>query len=216
MSQNAYDPKCFSEDHVFDAPGVLGWLTRRRKAAVVGFVRAALCDGRNNAVLDIGCGYGEMLSDLPAERQVGIDINHFALGEARRRNPQGCFAMANVERLPLADSSFDAVICSEVLEHMDDPLPLAREIVRVTRPGGVYCITVPNERVTTLGRLVLGKRPAKSPAHKQAFTPRSVARLFPDAPAMTCVVPYRFLPFVMSTNVVALFRKHELRKDMIL
>ncbi len=207
MPQTPYDPKNYSEDHVFDAPGLLGWLTSRRKAAVIRFIQAGVGELLDGAVLDIGCGYGEMLSELPGTRRVGVDINHPALSEAERRNSAGCFIMANVEQLPLADSSFDAVVCSEVLEHMDDPAPLAREIVRVTRPGGVYCITVPNEYVTTLGRLVLGKRPAKSPAHKQAFTPESVARLFPHPPVMQCVVPYPFLPFILSTNVVALFRK---------
>jgi len=207
MPQTAYDPKSYSEDHVFDAPGLLGWLTSRRKAAVVRYIQVGLGGISDGTVLDIGCGYGEMLSEFPAARLVGVDINHPALSEARRRNPAGCFTMANVERLPIADSRFDAVVCSEVLEHMDDPSPLAREIVRVTRPGGVYCITVPNESVTTLGRLVLGKRPVKSPAHKQSFTPESLARLFPHPAVMQCVVPYPFLPFILSTNIVALFRK---------
>lgn len=207
MSQTAYDPKSYAEDHVFDAPGLLGWLTSRRKAAVVRYIYAEIEGISGGAVLDIGCGYGEMLSEFPATRLVGVDINHPALSEAKRRNPAGCFAMANVERLPIADSSFDAVVCSEVLEHMDDPSSLAREIVRVTRPGGVYCVTVPNESVTTLGRLMLGKRPVKSSAHKQSFTPKSLARLFPHPAVMQCVVPCSFLPFVLSTNIVALFRK---------
>ena len=207
MFQPRYDPKSYNEDHVFDAPGLLGWLTRRRKEAVLRFIQTGIGSRLDGTVLDIGCGYGEMLAELSFVRRVGVDINHPALREAGRRNPTGCFMSADVERLPLADASFDAVICSEVLEHMDDPLLLAREIVRVTRPGGVYCITVPNEAVTTLGRLVLGKRPAKSPAHKQAFTPTSVLRLFPGVPVMQCMVPYPFLPFALATNVVALFRK---------
>lgn len=51
---------------------------------------------------------------------------------------------ANIYQLPYADNSFDAVILSEVLEHLDDDVEALREVYRVLRPNGVVAITVPN------------------------------------------------------------------------
>lgn len=202
----AYDPRSYAEDRVFGAPGLLGWLTGRRKAAVVKLIMDEIGNASEKSILDIGCGYGEMLADVDAKWKTGVDINQDALREAARNNPGALFSVADVEKLPFPDATFDAVICSEVLEHMDDPHPLAREIIRVTKPGGIYCVTVPNERVTTFGRWMLGKHPAKSPAHKQDFSPSSVANLFPAPPLQQRLVPFGFLPFALSTNVVSLFR----------
>jgi SAM-dependent methyltransferase len=49
------------------------------------------------------------------------------------------------KRLPYADESFDAIACWETMEHFNfNPVPFVRELHRVTRKGGVVCITVPN------------------------------------------------------------------------
>jgi ubiquinone/menaquinone biosynthesis C-methylase UbiE len=202
-----YDPRTFVEDHVFEAGGLLGWLTRRRKAAVLELMRAALRRRTAPRVLDIGCGYGDMLAETSAALRVGVDLNPGALARAATCAPGAHFVVSAVERLPFGSETFDGVICSEVLEHLDDPALLAREIVRVTSPGGSYCITVPNEAITTVGRFVLGKRPAKSPAHKQRFTPRTIAALFPHRPLVQRLTPIAVLPFAASTNVVMLFTK---------
>jgi len=46
--------------------------------------------------------------------------------------------------LPFGDESFDAVVCSEVLEHLENPYHLARECARILRDGGTLVITTPN------------------------------------------------------------------------
>jgi SAM-dependent methyltransferase len=205
MADRGYDPRYFEEDHVFDAPGLLGWLTTRRKDGLLRLLHASLPPG--GRVLDVGCGYGDMLAETRSAVRIGIDVNLDALRQAATRAAGARFAMGAVESLPFKSNTFDGVICSEVLEHLDEPATLAQEIVRVTKPNGVYCITVPNEAITTFGRFILGKRPAKSPAHKQQFTPRTIAGLFPSQPEMTIMAPFARLPFAASTNVIALFRK---------
>jgi SAM-dependent methyltransferase len=68
--------------------------------------------------------------------------------EKARRNvgqlPGLLLNRASIYTLPYADGTFDAVIASEILEHLDDDVAGLREIWRVLKPGGVVAITVPN------------------------------------------------------------------------
>lgn len=52
---------------------------------------------------------------------------------------------AMTQRIPYPDGHFDAVFCTEVLEHTLNPLHLLREIHRVTSPRGIYVMTTPNQ-----------------------------------------------------------------------
>lgn len=46
--------------------------------------------------------------------------------------------------LPFPNDDFDLTVCIDVHEHLDDPLPVTRELARVTRPGGTVIVTTPN------------------------------------------------------------------------
>jgi SAM-dependent methyltransferase len=79
-------------------------------------------------LLDVGCG--EMpyrsLFDAHAREIVGMDTWD---------NPRAALRGA-IESIPADEGSFDAVLCIQVLEHVDDPAQGVRELSRVTRPGG--------------------------------------------------------------------------------
>ena len=51
--------------------------------------------------------------------------------------------VGDVQRLDLPDASFDAAVCAEVLEHVDDDAAALAELARVLRPGGLLVVTVP-------------------------------------------------------------------------
>lgn len=55
----------------------------------------------------------------------------------------GVDVVGDVMALPFADGAFDAVSCEEVLEHVPQPLRAARDLRRVTKPGGLIHIAVP-------------------------------------------------------------------------
>lgn len=79
-------------------------------------------------VLDVGCGpkpYYPFFAEHASE-YVGVDVVENPAAELR----------GSVEALPVADASFDVVLCTQVLEHCDDPAQAVRELRRVTAPGG--------------------------------------------------------------------------------
>ena len=79
-------------------------------------------------VLDVGCGQKPYLPFFApsALEYVGIDSVENPAAEVQ----------GSIEDLPFADDSFDVVVCTQVLEHCDDPALAVSELHRVTRPGG--------------------------------------------------------------------------------
>ncbi len=97
-------------------------------------------------VLDIGCGDGSASGAWLAHRcnsYVGVDVSQEAVDSARARGLDAQ-TIDDAGDLPFPAESFDAAICTEVLEHLFDPLGALEEIVRVLRPGGTVVVTVPN------------------------------------------------------------------------
>lgn len=106
-------------------------------------------------ILDAGCGEGFFCSKLrdvlPSAVITGCDGADEALDIARRMNPDMTFEQANLYELPYSDNQFDLIICSEVLEHLNDPEKAFKELCRV---GKNILITVPHEPWFRLGNLV--------------------------------------------------------------
>jgi SAM-dependent methyltransferase len=97
-------------------------------------------------VLEVGCGAGNILEQIHGARLFGVDLSHALLDKARARlGTRAALHEAFAESLPFAASSFDRVYCSEVLEHVVDPLAVLREMRRVLRPNGRAVISFPNE-----------------------------------------------------------------------
>ena len=79
-------------------------------------------------ILDVGCGvkpYYPFFEAVAAE-YVGVDPVENPAADLR----------GSVEELPVADGSFDVILCNQVLEHANDPAAAVRELRRVTSPGG--------------------------------------------------------------------------------
>jgi len=137
---------------------VLGhWNMTRKNLITIDTLAAAVPSSGKGAVLDVGCAYGNMLLMLNAKmgkpadvKMIGIDLHSDAIEYAKAfarvvpgyRNCEYQVADLSVG-LPFEDGMFDAVNLGDVLEHMVQPAATVRELMRVTRPGGLILISTP-------------------------------------------------------------------------
>ncbi|HEY2689387.1 MAG TPA: class I SAM-dependent methyltransferase [Streptosporangiaceae bacterium] len=94
--------------------------------------------GPGTRLLDVGCGSGLTLV-LAARRGAipsGLDVSPGLLGIARERLPEADLREADMESLPFADASFDAVTGVNGFQFAGDPRRALSEAARVLRPGG--------------------------------------------------------------------------------
>ncbi len=104
------------------------WVVRRALSAWLQVQAAELEAGPKVRILDVGCGvkpYYPYFAGVATE-YVGVDVVENPAAEL----------LGPVEALPVDDASFDVVLCTQVLEHCDDPAQAVRELRRVTRAGG--------------------------------------------------------------------------------
>jgi SAM-dependent methyltransferase len=104
----------------------------------------------SGCLLDAGCGTGnetvELLRQAPRLRIHGVDLSRAAVAIAAGRPETGkaTFCCSALECLPFPDAAFDYISSHEVIEHVEDPAVVLRELHRVVRPGGVCVIATPN------------------------------------------------------------------------
>lgn len=100
-------------------------------------------------ILDMPCGRGFYLNmfDFATDATIiGAELEWDVLLKAKSNVGHTGIPLqnANLYHLPYADNSFDAVILSEILEHVNDDIAGLKEAYRVLKPGGVVAITVPH------------------------------------------------------------------------
>lgn len=105
-------------------------------------------------VLEVGCGRGELACWLAAREEpprmlTAADLSLTAVSAGHREaSARGagdvCWGIADIERLPHPEASFDTVVSCETIEHVPDPALAVRELGRVLKPGGRLFLTTPS------------------------------------------------------------------------
>lgn len=143
------------------------------------------------SILEIGCGSGATgrlaLAAGKASRYVGIELFEDAAAEARRQLTEVIVGNVETLDLPFQPCAFDALILSEVLEHLVDPWAVVRRLAPFVRPGGMVLASSPNishwRVVAELirGRFELADQGVFDRTHMRWFTPASFQDLFEGA-----------------------------------
>jgi 2-polyprenyl-6-hydroxyphenyl methylase / 3-demethylubiquinone-9 3-methyltransferase len=123
-------------------PGRLSWMDRQ-------------IDWAGKAVLDLGCAGGFMAEALADRGAIvtGIDPARGAIVAARTHAAKSgrviAYDVGVGEALPYAEAAFDAVVCVDVLEHVQDLPRVLAEVARVLRPGGLFLFDTINRNPLT-------------------------------------------------------------------
>ena len=112
----------------------------------------------DSKLLEVGCGAGNLLlqATVRGSYPVALDLAKQALAFVRSRlreaksgseAPRDFMCIQSIgELLPLASDSFECILLSEVIEHLERPQISIKEAARVLRPGGRLLVTTPNYR----------------------------------------------------------------------
>jgi SAM-dependent methyltransferase len=149
---------------------------------------AFLPPNRTAAVLEIGCGKGGTgalaLAGGKCGRYCGVELFEGAATDASRRLTQVVVGDVEKADLPWSVGSFDALIMSEVLEHLVDPPATLRRLRPLLKPGGIVMASSPNAaHYEVILMLLRGEWRSEDAGpmdrtHLRWFTPRSYQRMF--------------------------------------
>jgi len=146
----------------------------------------------------------------PGGQVIGADKNPAMIAEGWKR-AEGLglpvkFQVEDSHRLSLPDNMFDGVLSDRAVQHMDDPETAIREIVRVTRPGGVVVISEPDWETLMIDsqRRDLTRRVANYMADravKQGWIGRQLWRIFKQSGLSE--VKVTAFPFIITDYTTA-------------
>jgi len=149
---------------------------RHRWRLVVGELKGL---PKSAVVVDLGCGSGALLERIsrafPDGKLVGLDVEPTALAMAAKRLPSARFELVDLDQEGATQNlrkTADAVVCSEVIEHLETPrraLMLANELLR---PGGRLIVTVPAGPMNDFDRAI---------GHRKHYTVKELAELLSAA-----------------------------------
>ena len=149
----------------------------------------------HDKLLDVACGLGLLLQAASeyTKQLYGIDVSRVAASATRKRVPDAAVYVANAERLPFPNGTFDLVTCLGSLERMIDRRAALGEMRRVGSDAARYCFLVRNSNTSSWKYLarVAGRQRAAS--HADADTLQNWMALFEAAGyRITAILPDQY------------------------
>lgn len=147
-------------------------------------------------VADLGCGYGPYRKHFLQARYFGFDYPTTRPSD----KIEGLDGFIDLECLPLSSACLDGVLCTQVLEHVSDPVQAISEIGRVLKPGGKLLLSTP----------------FFYPLHDEPydyfrFTPYGINKLLSKADLMVLEIVPQGGFFTMAGEFLNLFCIHKLQ-----
>ena len=133
-------------------------------------------------VIELGCGPGWLVSRIKSQKSgchvVGVDYSRRAIAEVKKDSRIKAIRADSTKVNIEGADSFDYVICCEVLEHLNEPEELVKEMARLSKPGGLSILTTP------FGDHI------PSSEHVWEFGTESVAKMFEEYFGQSWVYPW--------------------------
>ncbi|KAB0269707.1 class I SAM-dependent methyltransferase [Microvirga brassicacearum] len=123
------------------------WFVGRRRLFAREIIEAKL--PRTAKILDVGTSTGtnlRMLRDIGFADVEGLDFSEEAISYCASKG-LGVVKQGDICAMPFPEGTFDLVLATDIIEHVDDDLKALSEIARVLKPGGLALVTVPAFRV---------------------------------------------------------------------
>ena len=100
---------------------------------------------KTEKIVDLGCGYGNLLRGIrkkySKKNLAGIDISPKRVRFVKNKIPEGKIFCGDVCKTKLKNNSFDLVISTQVIEHLESDREIANEIFRITKKEGYVYVT---------------------------------------------------------------------------
>jgi len=178
-------------------------------------VTRLLCASRTGGakIFDIGSGQGDLVRKLdpllPDAQFLGAELSASGVEISQRKVPRATFMVADLFHPPAALQEYRVwathAVCSEVLEHVDDPVAFLRQAQPYLAPGAELIVTVPGGPMSAFDRVI---------GHRQHFTRASIGKVLEQAGfevRQTCLAGF---PFFNLYRLTVIARGEKLADDV--
>lgn len=186
---------------------------QRMRHRIVTKLVAQLANGGRPRVVDIGSGQGDLILRLreviPQGEFVGLELSQRGVEISRRKIPKAVFITADLFDPAAALNTYhgwaSVGVCSEVLEHVDDPVAFLRAAELFLGPGARLVVTVPAGPMSAFDRTI---------GHRRHFTGESVASTLAGAGLEVERVWLAGFPFFNLYRLIVIARGERLATDV--
>jgi cyclopropane fatty-acyl-phospholipid synthase-like methyltransferase len=195
----------------YAAAAALNPAQRMRHDAIVRILKTAPHPVQR--LLDVGSGQGDFLSRAVAERiarvYAGFEMSESGISISKTKVPGAEFVRVDLFAPPADAARFagwaDAAVCSDVIEHVDDPVGFLRNLRTYLAPGALLALTVPGGPMSTFDHHI---------GHRRHYTKRLAREVLEDAGFMVDTVMRAGFPFFNLYRLVVIARGARLIEDV--
>ncbi|MBU2473099.1 class I SAM-dependent methyltransferase [Patescibacteria group bacterium] len=149
-----YNPEKYHKSPNF----IIRFIENKRVARIIDFLNPQ----KSDTIIELGCGAGDIMQNIKHAQELwGIDLSDFMLKLAQQKKYKVPvkFIKANIEEFSkkIIDLKFDKIYCSEVLEHVENPDIVLKQIKKISKKDSIIVVSIPNEKLINKIKMILQK-----------------------------------------------------------